>query len=70
MLRPRRCLFVPARTAGHSLITIPQRYIPPQAGAISHIFAATQVATKVGATRNSSKTRMPDKAGRMPLKSA
>lgn len=43
-------VFVLARIAGHSSITITQRYVHPQADAISRVFAASQspVGTKLG----------------------
>lgn len=41
-------VFVLARIAGHSSITVTQRYIHPQADAISRVFAASQVGTKLG----------------------
>jgi integrase len=43
-------VFVLARIAGHSSITVTQRYVHPQADAINRVFAASQlpVGTKVG----------------------
>jgi integrase len=44
-------VFVLARIAGHSSITVTQRYIHPQADAINRVFAAAsqlQVGTKLG----------------------
>ncbi len=43
-------VFVLARIAGHSSITVTQRYVHPQADAINRVFVASQfpVATKVG----------------------
>jgi integrase len=43
-------VFVQARIAGHSTITVTQRYIHPQAAAINRVFAASQslVGTKLG----------------------
>lgn len=64
-------VFVLARIAGHSSITITQRYVHPQADAISRVFAnchagtvkgdkllrAGGVGTKMGTVRNQSKKR-------------
>jgi len=46
-------VFVLARIAGHSSITVTQRYVHPQADAISRVFAASQfpVGTKLGTTK-------------------
>jgi integrase len=46
-------VFVLARIAGHSSITITQRYVHPQADAINRVFAASQlpVGTKVGTAK-------------------
>ncbi|HJX94916.1 MAG TPA: hypothetical protein VJ324_04820, partial [Candidatus Acidoferrum sp.] len=44
-------VFVLARIAGHSSITVTQRYIHPQADAINRVFAAaahSHVGTKLG----------------------
>jgi integrase len=41
-------VFVLARIAGHSSITVTQRYIHPQADAINRVFAASQVGTNLG----------------------
>jgi site-specific recombinase XerD len=43
-------VFVLARIAGHSSITITQRYVHPQADAISRVFAVRlpKVGTKLG----------------------
>ena len=46
-------VFVLARIAGHSTITITQRYIHPQADAIDRVFAASEVGTKLGTVRKS-----------------
>jgi integrase len=46
-------VFVLARIAGHSSITVTQRYVHPQADAINRVFAASQfaVGTKLGTTK-------------------
>src|ERR1035437_7610926 len=48
-------IFVLARIAGHSTISVTQRYIHPQADAISRVFAAQLpgVGTKLGTARKS-----------------
>jgi hypothetical protein len=43
-------VFVLARIAGHSSITITQRYVHPQADAIGRVFS--QVGTKLGTVQN------------------
>ena len=50
-------VFVLARIAGHSSITVTQRYVHPQADAISRVFTASQfpVGTKMGATEKQPK---------------
>jgi integrase len=57
-------VFVLARIAGHSSITITQRYIHPQADAISRVFAALQlpVGTKLGTVR-----KLPPRSQRKSL---
>ena len=48
-------IFVLARIAGHSTISVTQRYIPTQADAISRVLAARlpRVGTKLGTERKS-----------------
>ena len=50
-------VFVLARIAGHSSITVTQRYIHPQADAINRVFAASQsqVGTKLGTAKRTPK---------------
>jgi integrase len=50
-------IFVLARIAGHSTISVTQRYIHPQADAINRVFAASlpKVGTQLGTARKSSK---------------
>jgi integrase len=50
-------VFVLARIAGHSSITVIQRYIHPQADAINRVFAALQpqVVTKLGPLKETPK---------------
>jgi integrase len=50
-------VFVLARIAGHSSITVTQRYIHPQADAINRVFAASQsqVGTKLGTSKGTLK---------------
>jgi integrase len=49
-------VFVLARIAGHSSITVTQRYIHPQADAINRVFAS-QVGTKLGTVKNAQKLK-------------
>jgi integrase len=53
-------VFVLARIAGHSSITVTQRYVHPQADAINRVFAASQfpVGTKLGTLK-----KLPAKTG-------
>jgi len=55
--KARGDVFVLARIAGHSSITVTQRYIHPQADAINRVFAASQVlvGTKLGAIKETPK---------------
>src|SRR5262249_25633264 len=48
-------IFVLARIAGHSTISVTQRYIHPQADAISRVFS--QVGTKLGTPSGPTKTK-------------
>jgi integrase len=52
-------VFVLARIAGHSSITVTQRYIHPQADAINRVFAAlqSQVGTKLGTSKGTPKVQ-------------
>ena len=52
-------VFVLARIAGHSSITVTQRYIHPQADAINRVFAASQsqVGTKLGTSIEASRVK-------------
>ena len=52
-------VFVLARIAGHSSITVTQRYIHPQADAINRVFAASQsqVGTKLGTATKNTETK-------------
>jgi integrase len=52
-------VFVLARIAGHSSITVTQRYIHPQADAINRVFAASQsqVGTKLGTSKEAPKLK-------------
>jgi len=50
-------VFVLARIAGHSSITFTQRYIHPQADAINRVFAASQVDTKLGTSKETPKLK-------------
>ena len=63
-------VFVLARIAGHSSITITQRYIHPQADAINRVFAASQVGTNLGTRGKSAKRRTLKASERKALKSA
>jgi hypothetical protein len=49
-----------ARIAGHSSITVTQRYIHPQADAINRVFAASQpqVVTKLGTPKETPKLKL------------
>jgi integrase len=62
-------VFVLARIAGHSTITVTQRYVHPQADAISRVFAA-QLGTKLGTTENASQNRASKTEKQLALKSA
>jgi len=59
-------VFVLARIAGHSSITVTQRYIHPQADAINRVFSASQlrVGTKLGTTKKLAKAKEQKKLGR------
>jgi len=59
-------LFVLARMAGHSSITVTQRYVHPQADAINRVFAASQlpVGTKVGTPKKLLKPELDNKLQR------
>jgi len=61
-------VFVLARIAGHSSITITQRYIHPQADAISRVFS--QVGTKLGTGKAASENKSIRVEDPMALKSA
>jgi integrase len=61
-------VFVLARIAGHSSITITQRYVHPQADAISRVFS--QVGTKLGTVQKSHKKRVLRTSERRALKQA
>jgi integrase len=61
-------VFVLARIAGHTSITITQRYIHPQADAISRVFS--RVGTKLGTARNPTKKRTVRDGKSPTLKSA
>ena len=52
-------VFVLADIAGHSSITVTQRYIHPQADAINRVFAASQpqVGTKLGTSEEASRVK-------------
>jgi integrase len=50
-------VFVLARIAGHSSITVTQRYIHPQADAINRVFAASRVGTSLGTTEEAVEQR-------------
>ena len=63
-------VFVLAKIAGHSSITVTQRYIHPQRDPISRVFAAAQVGTNLGTVKNSDNKRMLQTDGRKGLKSA
>jgi len=57
-------VFVLARIAGHSSVTITQRYVHPQADAISRVYAASQlpVGTKLGTLKNARALQQGDKS--------
>jgi integrase len=57
-------VFVLARIAGHSSITVTQRYIHPQADAISRVFAS-QVGTKLGTLKETPKLKQSKKVRRI-----
>ncbi len=59
-------VFVLARIAGHSSITVTQRYIHPQADAINRVFSASQlpVGTKLGTNKKLSRARGQKEPGR------
>ena len=59
-------VFALASIAGHSSITVTQRYIHPQADAINRIFAASQlpVGTKLGTTKKLATAKEQKKLGR------
>lgn len=61
-------VFVLARIAGHSSITITQRYIHPQADAISRVFR--QVGTKLGTVAKRIKKKRPRAEKETALKAA
>jgi integrase len=65
-------IFVLARIAGHSTISVTQRYIHPQADAISRVFAAQlpKVGTKLGTVKNSTRKREPRAKRQKLLQSA
>ena len=58
-------VFVLARIAGHSSITVTQRYIHPQADAINRVFSASQlrVGTRLGTTKKLAKVREQKELG-------
>lgn len=58
-------VFVLARIAGHSSITVTQRYIHPQADAINRVFAASQVGTKLGTPKETPKLKQSKKLRRV-----
>jgi len=59
-------VFVLARIAGHSSITVTQRYVHPQADAINRVFAASllPVGTKLGTTKKLAKAKEQKELGR------
>jgi site-specific recombinase XerD len=59
-------VFVLARIAGHSSITITQMYVHPQANAISRVFS--QVGTKLGTSGKPTKTKTLRARRQMALK--
>jgi integrase len=60
-------VFVLARIAGHSSITVTQRYIHPQADAINRVFAASQsrVGTNLGTNGQAPKLKQANGEGVM-----
>ncbi|HVH70065.1 MAG TPA: site-specific integrase [Candidatus Dormibacteraeota bacterium] len=58
-------VFVLARIAGHSSLTVTQRYIHPQADAINRVFAASQsqVGTKLGTLKGTPKLKRVKASG-------
>jgi integrase len=65
-------IFVLARIAGHSTISVTQRYIHPEADAISRVFAASlpKVGTKLGTLRKPREAKAPKASQQKLLKSA
>jgi integrase len=65
-------IFVLARIAGHSTISVTQRYIHPQADAINRVFAASlpRVGTKLGTARKSGARGGLKEGKKMALKSS
>ena len=65
-------IFVLAKIAGHSTISVTQRYVHPQADAIRRVFAAhlPRVGTKLGTRGNSRKKKAPANPKPKMLKSA
>ena len=63
-------VFVLARIAGHSSITITQRYVHPQADAINRVFTASQVGTKLGTIQKRPKNKKARVRKQLTLESA